>query len=150
MNITCKQKNKPQVLSDNFTLECLLTLANQEEAQNKSVKALLATNQTIPGLGNGVLQDILYNARLHPKKKVKDLTISEKETLFTCIKETLWEMYRQQGRNTETGLLGQRGKYILYLSKDTAGQDCPRCQDIIQKENYLGGSIYYCPGCQKL
>ena len=59
-------------------------------------------------------------------------------------------MYEQRGRNTESDLLGNKGKYIPWLSKDTAGQPCTRCDEIIQKENYMGGSVYYCPGCQKL
>jgi len=33
-----------------------------------SMKALLATEQRFPGLGNGVLQDILFNANIHPKR----------------------------------------------------------------------------------
>ena len=35
-----------------------------------SAKALLATEQRIPGLGNGVCQDILFNARISPKRKI--------------------------------------------------------------------------------
>ncbi|MCD7914361.1 MAG: hypothetical protein LUG96_03240 [Tannerellaceae bacterium] len=42
----------------------------------------------------------------------------------------------------------KKGNYILHLSKDTAGSFCLRCEEMIRKENYLGGSIYYCPGCQ--
>lgn|GEM_PF-2077218 len=34
---------------------------------NPCPKAFLATEQRIPGLGNGVLQDILWTARIHPK-----------------------------------------------------------------------------------
>jgi formamidopyrimidine-DNA glycosylase len=40
----------------------------------------------------GVLQDILYNARIHPKKKVKTLTDSDKDNLFNSIKATLAQM----------------------------------------------------------
>ena len=40
---------------------------------NLSAKAFLATEQRIPGLGNGVLQDILFNARIHPKRKMATL-----------------------------------------------------------------------------
>ncbi|MFA6873005.1 MAG: zinc finger domain-containing protein, partial [Bacteroidaceae bacterium] len=29
-------------------------------------------------------------------------------------------------------------------------QPCPRCGNQIRKEAYMGGSIYYCPTCQKL
>ena len=38
------------------------------ESQNLSVKALLATEQRIPGLGNGVLQDILHKTGVHPRR----------------------------------------------------------------------------------
>jgi formamidopyrimidine-DNA glycosylase len=45
-------------------------------------------------------------------------------------------------------LFGQYGKYQTKLSKKTLGTPCPRCKNIIQKEAYLGGSIYYCSECQ--
>jgi hypothetical protein len=35
-----------------------------QEVKKLSLKALLATEQRIPGLGNGVLQDILFKARM--------------------------------------------------------------------------------------
>ncbi len=141
-------KSKPQVMSDDFTKEYFLGLINAESAQKKSAKAFLATGQTIPGLGNGVLQDILYHTRIHPKKKIAGLTDKEKENLFYQVKETMNDLYRQGGRSTETDLFGESGKYVACLSKDTAGTACPRCGETIVKENYLGGSIYYCRGCQ--
>ena len=85
------------------------------------------SGKTIPGLGNGVLQDILYHTHIHPKKKTSGLTDKERENLFYQIKETMND-----------------------ISKDTAGMACPRCGGTIVKENYLGGSIYYCRGCQPL
>lgn len=143
-------KNKPQVMSDEFSKEYFLGLINAESAQKKSAKAFLATEQTIPGLGNGVLQDILYHTRIHPKKKIALLTDKEKDNLFYQIKETMNDIHRQGGRNTETDLFGVNGNYVASLSKDTAGEACPRCGETIVKENYLGGSIYYCRGCQTL
>ena len=139
-------KSKPQVMSDAFSKEYFLGLINDESAQKKSAKAFLATEQTVPGLGNGVLQDILYHAHIHPKKKIA----AEKENLFYQVKETMNDIYRQGGRNTESDLFGENGKYTACLSKDTAGKACPRCGETIVKENYLGGSIYYCRGCQIL
>ena len=141
-------KSKPQVMSDAFSKEYFLGLINDESAQKKSAKAFLATEQTVPG--NGVLQDILYHAHIHPKKKIAALTDKEKENLFYQVKETMNDIYRQGGRNTESDLFGENGKYTACLSKDTAGKACPRCGETIVKENYLGGSIYYCRGCQIL
>lgn len=141
-------KRKPQVLSDAFTRDYFLGLINDEKAQKKTAKAFLATGQTIPGLGNGVLQDILYNARIHPKAKIASVPETRRAELYDCIRNTLREMYKAGGRNTETDLFGANGKYVPYLSKDTAGHPCPRCGEPIRKENFLGGSIYYCSECQ--
>lgn len=140
--------SKPQVMSDAFDKDYFLSLINDESVRKQSAKAFLATGQTIPGLGNGVLQDILYHSRIHPKKKVSQLTEQEHIYLFYQIKETMNDIFRLGGRSTETDLFGQNGKYEACLSKDTAGKACPRCGETIVKENYLGGSIYYCRGCQ--
>lgn len=141
-------RHKPQVMTDDFSKSYFLGLINDEAEQKKSAKAFLATGQMIPGLGNGVLQDILYRARIHPKRKIGNLAEQERENLFYQIKETLQDIYRLNGRNTETDLFGVKGQYVACLSKDTAGHACPRCGETIVKENYLGGSIYYCKGCQ--
>ena len=143
-------RSKPQVMSDGFSPEYFLGLINADSAQKKSAKAFLATEQTIPGLGNGVLQDILYHTHIHPKKKISGLTDKERENLFYQIKETMNDIYHLGGRSTESDLFGANGKYVACLSKDTAGMACPRCGETIVKENYLGGSIYYCRGCQPL
>lgn len=143
-------REKPQVMSDAFTKEYFMRLIQAESAQKKTAKAFLTTEQSIPGLGNGVLQDILYYTNIHPKSKIRELTDNHKENLYTQIKTTLHEIYRLGGRSVESDLFGQRGRYIPALSKDTAGKECSRCQEVIRKENFLGGSIYYCGGCQPL
>lgn len=141
-------KEKPQVLSEDFDRRYFMALADNGESMNKSAKAFLATDQTIPGLGNGVLQDILYRARIHPRKKVKELTGGQREELFRAIKETLTEMRCAGGRSSESDLFGRRGNYVPFLSKETTGTPCRRCGEVIRKESYLGGSVYYCVGCQ--
>ena len=52
-----------------------------------TAKALLATEQRIPGVGNGVTQDILFNAGIHPKQKVLDLSDGQKGALFKSLKD---------------------------------------------------------------
>ena len=55
---------------DNPHFESLL---EGEKRQSLSAKAFLATEQRIPGLGNGVLQDILWTAMIQPKRKMATL-----------------------------------------------------------------------------
>ena len=113
-----------------------------------TVKGLLTTDQRIPGLGNGVLHDILFNAKIHPKLKIVQLTDNETEVLFNSIKSTLHTMTAKGGRDTEKDLFGSYGGYRTVLSSKTKRKPCPVCGNNIERETFLGGNIYYCPTCQ--
>ncbi|KQC06068.1 MAG: formamidopyrimidine-DNA glycosylase [Candidatus Cloacimonas sp. SDB] len=141
--------SKPSPLSDQFDQNYFENLVNSEELKTKSVKALLATEQRIPGLGNGVLQDILYNSKIHPKRRVDSLSTKEINNLYRSVKKTLKEMTEQGGRDTEKDLFGEKGGYVTKLCRNTVGKICLQCGDKIVKQNYMGGSIYFCGNCQK-
>ncbi|MDD5509228.1 MAG: hypothetical protein PHI12_00195 [Dehalococcoidales bacterium] len=143
-------QEKPSPLSAMFDGVYFSRMVGSDEVQKLSLKAFLATEQRIPGLGNGILQDILFNARMHPKKKVNTLSDNDKEALFNSLKTTISMMAARGGRDTELGLFGSPGGYKTVLCKNTAGKPCPFCGMVIRKEAYLGGSIYYCEQCQRL
>ena len=113
-----------------------------------SIKALLATEQRFPGIGNGVIQDILFKAHINPKSKLESLSQDEREQLLECTISVLREITDQGGRDTEKDLFGNPGGYKTQLSKNTWKAGCPVCGGMITKEAYLGGSVYYCPVCQ--
>ena len=143
-------KEKPSPTSKKFNEKYFDRIITSDDLQNKSVKFLLATEQRIPGLGNGVLQDILFNAGIHPKRKVVDLSDKEKNVIFHSITNVLTDMIKKGGRNTEKDLFGNNGGFVTRMSKNTIGQPCSKCGTLIKKENYMGGSIYFCSNCQKL
>ena len=111
---------------------------------------MLATEQRIPGVGNGVTQDILFNAGIHPRQPVRALPDHMHERLFRSLKETLEAMTRARGRDTEKDIFGNRGGYPTLLCARTWHNPCPRCGGPIAKEAYMGGSVYYCPRCQPI
>ncbi|MDR0768119.1 MAG: hypothetical protein LBE57_06800 [Methanosarcinales archaeon] len=140
---------KPSPLSDAFDEAYFAELMNSSK-QTLTMKAFLATEQRIPGLGNGVLQDILFNAKLHPKRKLNTLSEAEKKNLYESIKKTLQKMADEGGRDVEKDIYGNSGNYVTILSNKTVGQPCKVCGEVILKEALMGGSVYVCPGCQKL
>lgn len=142
-------KTKPSPLTDEFNHEYFNQLLNNS-SEKLSLKAFLATEQRIPGLGNGVLQDILFNASLHPKRKINTLDEANKKTLFKSIKTTLMKMADDGGRDTERDIFGYAGGYKTILSKNTVNKPCPNCDTLIEKQAYMGGSIYVCPTCQEI
>lgn len=134
-------------LSEEYTINRFEQLF-ADAKKTLTAKALLATEQRIPGVGNGVTQDILFNAQVHPKQKVLAMPEAKKQALFNSLKETLMNMTLAGGRDTQTDLYGNNGGYQTILSAKTWKNPCPRCGSRIVKEAYLGGSVYYCPECQ--
>lgn len=143
-------RERPSPLTSSFDHSYFMKLFDPPEVKRLSLKAFLATEQRIPGLGNGVLQDILYIAKLHPKQKVKTLSNDENNRLFDSLKKTLAEMAHQGGRDTEKDLLNQQGGYETRVSRKTLHQPCSICGSLIKKASYMGGTIYFCDGCQVL
>lgn len=141
---------KPSPLTNEFTEYYFKSLLKKENLPKMSAKAFLTTNQRIPGLGNGVSQDILFNANIHPKAKMDTLSKTELHKLYESIKNTLYEMATNGGRDTEKDIYGNPCGYKTKLSNNTNGKPCSVCGEEIKKESYMGGSIYYCSNCQKL
>ena len=142
-------REKPSPMTTDFDERYFQGILSAPGIEKLSAKALLATEQRVPGLGNGVLQDILYNARIHPKRKVLSLSSDERKAMYNSVKNTLAEMAVLGGRDTENDLFGCPGGYKTKLSRNTAGKPCLVCGGTIVKDAYLGGSIYYCSGCQR-
>lgn len=142
-------KEKPSPLTDAFD-EAYFERLLEGIKPSLSAKALLATEQRIPGLGNGVLQDILFVAGVHPKTPARALSDDELARLYRSVKETLSKMTNAAGRDTERDLFGNEGGYRTLLSRKTLPFPCPKCGGAIQRKAYLGGNIYYCDTCQVL
>ena len=142
-------RDKPSPLGKEFTRDYFQTIVD-EAGSKTSAKALLATEQRIPGLGYGCLQDILFNAGIHPQRKLLDLGISDLDTLYSCVTEGLADMTAKQGRDVEKDLYGDPGGYRTILSSKTKDDPCPQCGSSIVRKAYLGGNIYFCPVCQPL
>ena len=141
-------REKPSPLSKEFTQDYFQSLCEIPKLEKQSAKAFLATEQRVPGLGNGVLQDILFNAGLHPKRKMGEVSQEELGSLFSSIRSTLQAMAKDGGRDTENDLFGNPGGYKTLLSRKTVGTPCSRCAVPITKASYGGGSIYFCATCQ--
>lgn len=141
-------KQKPMPGTEVFDYPYFCTLA-QGLSKGTSAKAFLATEQRIPGLGNGVLQDILLESGIHPKRKILTLSDEDFMRLYDTTVRLLTEMKNTGGRNTEKTLFGEAGGYETKLSRKNIGY-CPHCGGPITKMAYLGGTVYFCSTCQPL
>lgn len=144
------RKDKITPLDETFTLEYFLNLfSNVDPKSSKSIKYFIITEPGIHGIGNGCLQDILFHAKLHPRRKVIDINREEQVQLYNAIVNNLAEIIQLGGRNSEVDLFGAFGKYHRLMDSKTNGTPCTICGTPIEKMSYLGGTCYFCPSCQK-
>jgi formamidopyrimidine-DNA glycosylase len=141
---------RPTPIDAGFTFDYFSGLVDSLlEGEKRSVKGLLTQDQLIPGLGNAIAQDILFNARLHPRHPLNELDGEQRGALYAAIGDTLQNAIENGGRYDEVDLFNQPGGYIRLMDKHALGRPCPVCGGEIQKIAYLGGSCYVCAQCQK-
>lgn len=140
---------KPSPLSEDFD-EVYFERLRKETPGKLSAKAFLATEQRIPGLGNGCLQDILFCAKVHPQSKLLALSDEDMQMLFESVKGVLNDMCKRGGRDTEKDFFAKPGGYKSILSSKTLAYPCPNCGGSIIRKAFLGGNVYFCPNCQVL
>jgi formamidopyrimidine-DNA glycosylase len=144
------QGMKPTPVEAEFSFEYFSALIDSIlEGKKQSVKGLLTQDQSIPGLGNAIAQDILFRAGLHPKHPIADLDPSRRRKLYGAILQTVHEVIDKGGRYDEYDLHNAPGGYVRLMDRKAVGQPCPECGCPIEKIKYLGGACYVCPGCQK-
>ena len=141
-------------LSAEFTLERFNEMLDTyPEKTSKGIKGFLVatgfvTPNHIAGLGNAIVQDILFQAGISPKRKTLEIAPKERVTLLEAINSTIAEATRLGGRYDEVDLYGQKGGYLRLMDSKTAGTPCVKCGSEIVKIAYLGGACYLCPQCQ--
>jgi formamidopyrimidine-DNA glycosylase len=141
--------SKPSPLSEAFTREFFKGLfAELEPDDPRSIKFFLISKPGVLGIGNGCLQDILWRAKIHPRRRAVGLSEAEQGALYTAMRQTLREMVDCGGRDGDFDLYGHPGGYQRLLHAKSVGQPCPDCGTPFEKASYQGGSVYYCPKCQ--
>jgi len=117
---------------------------------NKVLKSVVVGKDAIlVGISNSTFQDILYRARLHPKRKASELNSEEKRSLHDAILLVFKERIRLNGKDLFHDLHGKQGSYTPAMGPNMKQQTCPECETSIEKLSLGGGHVYLCPNCQK-
>jgi formamidopyrimidine-DNA glycosylase len=142
-------------LTPQFTVEALNEMMDAyPEKTAKGIKGFLVATgykveKHINGLGNAIIQDVLFEAGIDPRRKIPELNAGQRHDLYDAIQAVISRAIELGGRDDEVDLFGNPGKYVRLMSSQTADQPCPECGTPIQKVAYLGGACYLCPRCQK-
>jgi formamidopyrimidine-DNA glycosylase len=116
-------------------------------AESRQLKGFLTDQRAIAGIGNGLSDEILYEARLSPLRLTRQVDDDEARRLY---RETRAVLERQTAllRASAAGAIPQREPSEHYVVHDHAGERCPRCGAAIARVSYAERDTFYCPGCQ--
>ena len=137
----------PSPLDEAFTFQEFSKLLKDHTRMLKSV--LVGKNAVVVGLSNSAFQDIIYRARLHPKRKTSELKNDESRALYDSIKLVLHKRIELKGKDQFYDLYGTQGEYTPAMGPNRKQQPCLECGSHIEKMSVGGGHTYFCPKCQK-
>lgn len=119
--------------------------------KTQAIKPTLLDQTIVLGLGNIYVDEVLFCAKLHPKKQSGKVGLKRLENIVQCSQAVLEKAIKLGGSSIRsyTSSLGVTGRFQNELNVHTkAGAPCPTCKTTIIKIKVGGRGTYYCPTCQ--
>ena len=137
---------KLSAIEEEFTFE---DFSKRMSDQNKMLKSVLVGKDAVlVGVSNSTFQDILFRARIHPKRRASELDDEEMRNLYDAIMFVFNERIRLHGKDKFRDLNMKQGSYTPAMGPNMKEQNCHECGTAIQKLSHGGGHVYLCPNCQ--
>jgi formamidopyrimidine-DNA glycosylase len=139
----------PEPLESGFDVEYLREVLGSRRAQ---IKPLLLDQKVVSGIGNIYVDEILFDARIHPRRKASTLSGREFDVLHAAILKNLKAGIEHRGTTVRLyrDVLNRPGDHQNHLRVfEKHGEECPECGGKIVREKVSGRPTHYCPGCQR-
>jgi formamidopyrimidine-DNA glycosylase len=140
-------------LDESWSLEALKSLIRKSTLE---VKTFLLDQKKIAGIGNIYASEILFRCRIHPERRVNELSDAEIRALFKQIPFVLNLAIEKMGTSLGDGeqnfrsvynIEGEFQKFIRVYGRE--GEPCFECGSPIVRIKQKGRSSYFCGRCQK-
>jgi formamidopyrimidine-DNA glycosylase len=101
------------------------------------LKARLLDQAVISGVGNLLADEVLWRARLSPRRVPNELSTDELDRLRRAVRAAVRDSIRLGGAHT-----GRLNPHRL------RGGRCPRCRTELERATIGGRTTFWCPACQ--
>lgn len=147
---TCPPLSKLGIepLSADFTVE---RLKERLQKRRSVIKSALLNQQVVAGIGNIYVDEVLFQAGIHPQRIAHKLTDQEYVRLHQAIIETLQAAVHAGGSSIKSYVNGQgeAGRFQHQLQMyGRHGYPCYICHTQIEKKIIGGRGTHWCPFCQ--
>jgi formamidopyrimidine-DNA glycosylase len=117
------------------------------------IKSFLLDQHQLAGLGNIYADESLFQARIHPRRRIHTLSAKETRLLYRSIRKTLTGALEHMGTTladyrTPSGKKGRNQKFLKVYDREQ--KPCFRCKNLVEKIWIGGRGTHFCPNCQPL
>ena len=127
-------------------------LFNKLKRKTIPIKSTLLDQELLIGLGNIYVNEVLWKTQVDPSTKTNAITKEKLQELIKVSHEVMEHSFELGGSTIKSysSLDGVQGSYqnelVVHMREK---EDCPRCNNPIQKMKVGGRGTYWCPTCQK-
>lgn len=150
-NIDFFKKLGPEPLAADFKGQDFI--ARIRRRPNSRIKPVLMDQTIIAGVGNIYADEALWGAKIHPEKRVRDISENRLKSLYHELLLVL-KLSIEKGGSTDKNYVdaeGKRGSYLKFARVfRRQNLPCPRCATPLIKTRVGGRGTHLCPKCQKL
>lgn len=145
-----ERKIGPEPTEAEFHIE---EFKNQLEKSKQPIKTALLSQKIVTGLGNIYVDEVLFEAQIHPQTVGSQLSDKKINTLYHAIINIMSKAVELGGSTIRSyrNTVGEAGRYQNELKVyGKTGEPCVRCQTPIEKIRVAQRGTHFCPDCQRL
>jgi formamidopyrimidine-DNA glycosylase len=105
------------------------------------VKAALMDQTFVAGIGNIMADEILWQAKIHPRAPIESLEDRERRSLYRVMRRVL------ERAAEDDDYMERRRSWLLHV-RGVPAATCPRCHTPLARTVAAGRTTYFCPRCQ--
>jgi len=138
----------PDMLSNPPTLDDFMEIYRKRN--NINICKVLMNQSYISGCGNYLKAEILYDSKISPWNKIKDLSDSQLTKLYNSFKKIIAKSYQYQGTTLSTykDVQGAKGNFSQMLKVYQQIQT-PSLESVIREKTPDGRTTFWVPTVQK-
>jgi len=131
----------PELLSDQFTLQYMNVFLDRRS--KSPIKAVLLMQETFPGLGNWMVDEILWRSRIHPATESGNISKQKRTVIHKMIREVSQDALRVIGTDWNTP-----PDDWLFNHRWKDGGLCPQTGAALRREQIGGRTTCWSPKWQ--
>ena len=130
------------VTAPEFTFDAFSALIAKKRCQ---ARVFIMDQSCLSAIGNAYADEILFEARIHPKAPCYSLGPERRRALYDAVRSVIaWGIDEVE----KAGLPLEDKARAHMRVRGRAGESCPRCGQIIRRTGVLGFDSFFCPSCQ--